>query len=238
MPQTLPQSIDATTLEGAKQMIALGPVASQEAIKMLGTNGGGFFNANSAHPFENPTALTNLVQMLSIFALGVGLTWCFGKAVGNTRQGWAILSAMMILFLAGVARPLLAGSSAAIPCSTISASPAAIWRARRCASASPPPRLFAAVTTAASCGAVNAMHDSFTALGGLVPLFNIQLGEIVVGGVGSGIYGFLLFAILAVFVAGLMVGRTPEYVGKKIEGREVKLAVLAIAVLPLCILGG
>lgn len=236
VPQTLAASVDAVTLEGAKQTIALGPVASQEAIKMLGTNGGGFFNANSAHPFENPGALTNLVQMLSIFAIGVGLTWTFGKAVGNTRQGWAILAAMLVLFVAGVSitywqeaagNPILHGLG-------ISGGNMEGKEVRFGIAAS---ALFAVVTTAASCGAVNAMHDSFTPLGGLIPLFNMQLGEVVVGGVGAGIYGFLLFALLAVFVAGLMVGRTPEYVGKKIEAREVKLAVLAIAVLPLAILG-
>ena len=236
VPQTLTQQVDATTLEGATQTIALGPVASQEAIKMLGTNGGGFFNANSAHPFENPTALSNFIQMLSIFALGVGLTWCFGKAVGNTKQGWAILAAMLILFLAGTsvaywqeaqATPMMHGFG-------LSGGNMEGKEVRFGIAAS---SLFATVTTAASCGAVNAMHDSFTALGGLVPIINMQLGEVVVGGVGAGIYGFLLFAILAVFVAGLMVGRTPEYVGKKIEAREVKLAVLAIAVLPLAILG-
>ena len=237
VPQTLTQQVTATTMEGAKQVIALGPVASQEAIKVLGTNGGGFFNANSAHPFENPTALTNFVQILSIFAIGVGLTWCFGKAVGNVRQGWAILAAMLLMVLAGVTicywqeaagNPVLHQLGLAGP----------NMEGKEVRFGAAASALFAVVTTAASCGAVNAMHDSFTALGGLVPLFNIQLGEIVVGGVGSGIYGFLLFAILAVFVAGLMVGRTPEYVGKKIEAREVKLAVLAIAVLPLFILGG
>ena len=237
VPQTLTQQVDATTLEGARQTIALGPVASQEAIKMLGTNGGGFFNANSAHPFENPTALTNLIEMLSIFAIGVGLTWCFGKAVGNTKQGWAILAAMLILFLAGtsVAYWQEAGTTPLLHGFGLSGGNMEGKEVRFGIAAS---SLFAAITTAASCGAVNAMHDSFSALGGLVPLINMQLGEVVVGGVGAGIYGFLLFAILAVFVAGLMVGRTPEYVGKKIEGREVKLAVLAIAVLPLAILGG
>jgi K+-transporting ATPase ATPase A chain len=236
VPQTLAGSVDATTLEGVKQTIALGPVASQEAIKMLGTNGGGFFNANSAHPFENPTALTNLVQMLSIFAIGVGLTWCFGKAVGDTRQGWAILAAMGILFLAGVAVTYWqeAAGNPVLHQLGVAGGNMEGKEVRFGIAAS---SLFAVVTTAASCGAVNAMHDSFTALGGLVPLFNMQLGEVVVGGVGAGIYGFLLFAILAVFVAGLMVGRTPEYVGKKIEAREVKLAVLAIAILPLVILG-
>ena len=237
VPQTLAGSVDVTTLEGARQTLALGPVASQEAIKMLGTNGGGFFNANSAHPFENPTALTNFVQMLSIFVIGFGLTWCFGKAVGNTRQGWAILSAMLILFLGGVAVVYWA-ESAGNPILHALGVAGGNMEGKEVRFGVAMSALFAAVTTAASCGAVNAMHDSFTALGGMIPLLNIQLGEVVVGGVGAGIYGFLLFAILAVFVAGLMVGRTPEYVGKKIEAREVKLAVLAIAILPLVILGG
>ena len=237
VPQTLAMSIDATTLEGVKQTIALGPVASQEAIKMLGTNGGGFFNGNSAHPFENPSAMTNFIQMLSIFVIGFGLTWCFGKAVGNTKQGWAILAAMTILFLAGtsIAYWQEAAGNPVLHHLGVAGANMEGKEVRFGAAAS---SLFAVVTTDASCGAVNAMHDSFTALGGMVPLINIQLGEIVVGGVGAGIYGFLLFAILSVFVAGLMVGRTPEYVGKKIEGREVKFAVLAIAVLPLLILGG
>ncbi len=236
VPQTLAGVVEVQTLEGARQSILLGPVASQEAIKMLGTNGGGFFNANSAHPFENPTALTNFIQMLSIFVIGTGLTWTFGKAVGNTRQGWAILSAMMLLFLTGAAvtcwaesagNPVLHGLGVA----------GGNMEGKEVRFGIAASALFSVVTTAASCGAVNAMHDSFTALGGMIPLFNMQLGEVVIGGVGAGIYGFLLFAILAVFVAGLMVGRTPEYVGKKIEAREVKLAVLAIAVLPLMILG-
>ncbi|GLV24525.1 potassium-transporting ATPase subunit KdpA [Sphingobium sp. Cam5-1] len=236
VPQTLAASVDVTTLEGAKQVLALGPVASQEAIKMLGTNGGGFFNANSAHPFENPGALTNFVQMLSIFVIGFGLTWCFGKAVGNTRQGWAILSAMTFLFLLGVAVTYwqeAAGNPVLHNLGVVGGN----MEGKEVRFGIAASALFAVVTTAASCGAVNAMHDSFTALGGMIPLFNMQLGEVVIGGVGAGIYGFLLFAILAVFVAGLMVGRTPEYVGKKIEAREVKLAVLAIAILPLCILG-
>ncbi len=236
VPQTLAGSVDATTLEGVKQTIALGPVASQEAIKMLGTNGGGFFNANSAHPFENPTALTNLVQMLSIFAIGVGLTWCFGKAVGDTRQGWAILAAMGILFIAGVT-VTYSQEAAGNPVLHQLGAMGGNMEGKEVRFGIAASALFSVVTTAASCGAVNAMHDSFTALGGMIPLFNMQLGEVVVGGVGAGIYGFLLFAILAVFVAGLMVGRTPEYVGKKIEAREVKLAVLAIAILPLVILG-
>ncbi len=236
VPQTFASLVDATTLEGARQHIVLGPVASQEAIKMLGTNGGGFFNANSAHPFENPSALTNLVQMLSIFSIGVGLTWCFGKAVGNTRQGWAILAAMMVLFLAGVGIVYWqeAAGNPVLHQLGVAGGNMEGKEVRFGLAAS---ALFSVITTAASCGAVNAMHDSFTALGGMIPMFNIQLGEIVVGGVGAGIYGFLLFALLSVFVAGLMVGRTPEYVGKKVEAKEVKLAVLAIAVLPLCILG-
>jgi len=232
VPQTFASLVEAHTLEGAKQAIVLGPVASQEAIKMLGTNGGGFYNANSAHPFENPSALTNFVQMLSIFAIGPGLTWCFGRAVGNTRQGWAILCAMLILFLAGAGVAYWQEADGATLAMAGGHMEGKEVRFGIAASA-----LFSAVTTAASCGAVNAMHDSFTAIGGLIPIFNMELGEIVIGGVGSGIYGFLLFALLAVFVAGLMVGRTPEYVGKKIEAREVKLAVLAIAVLPLSILG-
>ena len=236
VPQTMAGVVNVDTLEGVRQSILLGPVASQEAIKMLGTNGGGFFNANSAHPFENPTALTNLVQMLSIFTIGFGLTWCFGKAVGNTRQGWAILSAMILLFLGGVTVAYWA-EAAGNPVLHQLGVAGGNMEGKEVRFGVAASALFAAVTTAASCGAVNAMHDSFTALGGMIPLFNMQLGEVVIGGVGAGIYGFLLFAILAVFVAGLMVGRTPEYVGKKIESREVKLAVLAIAVLPLFILG-
>ena len=236
VPQTLAASIDVTTLEGAKQTLMMGPVASQEAIKMLGTNGGGFFNANSAHPFENPTAFANFLQMISIFTIGVGLTWCFGKAVGNTRQGWAILAAMLLIVLAGVT-VTYSQEAAGNPILHHLGVAGANMEGKEVRFGAAASALFSVVTTAASCGAVNAMHDSFTPLGGMIPMFNIQLGEIVVGGVGSGIYGFLLFAIIAVFVAGLMVGRTPEYVGKKIEAREVKLAVLAIAVLPLIILG-
>ena len=236
VPQTFASLVEAHTLEGAKQAIVLGPVASQEAIKMLGTNGGGFYNANSAHPFENPTALTNFVQMLSIFVLGAGLTWCFGKAVGNVRQGWAILAAMLILFVAGAGITYWQEADGATVLHHAGLAGGNL-EGKELRFGIAGSALFAAVTTAASCGAVNAMHDSFTAIGGMIPLFNMQLGEVVVGGVGAGIYGFLLFALLAVFVAGLMVGRTPEYVGKKIEAREVKLAVLAIAVLPLSILG-
>ncbi|WP_085809338.1 potassium-transporting ATPase subunit KdpA [Sphingomonas sp. TZW2008] len=236
VPQTMDATIAIRTLEGAAQTLVTGPVASQEAIKMLGTNGGGFFNTNSAHPFENPTALTNLVQMLSIFLIGFGLTWTFGKAVGNTRQGWAILSAMVILFLAGVT-VTYAQEAAGNPVLQQLSVAGGNMEGKEVRFGIAASALFSVVTTAASCGAVNGMLDSFTPLGGMIPLFNMQLGEVVIGGVGAGIYGFLLFAILAVFVAGLMVGRTPEYVGKKIESREVKLAVLAIAVLPLVILG-
>ncbi|QQV77390.1 potassium-transporting ATPase subunit KdpA [Sphingomonas aliaeris] len=236
VPQTLAGTVDVTTLEGARQTLALGPVASQEAIKMLGTNGGGFFNANSAHPFENPTALTNLIQMLSIFAIGFGLTWTFGKAVGNTRQGWAILSAMIILFTIGVGITYWQ-EAAGNPIVHHLAVAGGNMEGKEVRFGIAATALFSVVTTAASCGAVNGMHDSFTAIGGMIPLINIQLGEVVIGGVGAGIYGFLLFAILAVFVAGLMVGRVPEYLGKKIGNLEVKLAVLAIATLPLIILG-
>ncbi len=238
VPQTLAATIHATTLQGAAQTLAIGPVASQEAIKMLGTNGGGFFNANSAHPFENPTALTNLVQMLCIFSLGAALTNMFGRMVGNPRQGWAIFAAMALLFLLGTATLYHAEAQpnpalvAAGMSPTMGNMEGKELRFGIAASA-----LFATVTTDASCGAVNAMHDSFMPLGGLVPMVNIMLGEIIFGGVGSGLYGFLLFALIAVFVAGLMVGRTPEYLGKKIEAREIKLTMLAILCLPLAILG-
>ncbi len=236
MPQTLGPYVEATTLEGAKQTIAVGPVASQVAIKMLGTNGGGFFNANAAHPFENPTALSNFVQMLSIFAIGAALTNVFGRMVGNQRQGWAILAVMGILFVAGVTVTYWseANGTAMLDALGLSGGNMEGKEVRFGIVAS---SLFAVITTAASCGAVNAMHDSFTALGGMIPLINMQLGEIIVGGVGAGLYGMLLFVVLAIFVAGLMVGRTPEYVGKKIEAREVKMAMLAILVLPLMYLG-
>ena len=236
MPQTLGPYVDATTLEGAKQTIAVGPVASQVAIKMLGTNGGGFFNANASHPFENPTALSNYLQIILIFALGAGLTNVFGRMVGNQRQGWAILAAMGVLFFAGVALTYWAEAHGNDIVNAMGLTGGNMEgkevRFGIVASA-----LFAVITTDASCGAVNAMHDSFTALGGMVPLINIQLGEIIVGGVGAGMYGMLLFVIIAIFVAGLMVGRTPEYVGKKIEAKEVKMAMLAILVLPLMYLG-
>ncbi|TYO66858.1 potassium-transporting ATPase subunit KdpA [Bradyrhizobium hipponense] len=236
IPQTLGDYAEATTLEGAKQTIAVGPVASQVAIKMLGTNGGGFFNANASHPFENPTALSNFVQMLSIFTLGAALTNVFGRMVGNQRQGWAILAVMGVLFVAGVAVTYWAeaGGTSTLHALGLTGGNMEGKEVRFGIVAS---SLFAVITTAASCGAVNAMHDSFTALGGMIPLINMQLGEIIVGGVGAGLYGMLLFVVLAIFVAGLMVGRTPEYVGKKIEAREVKMAMLAILVLPLMYLG-
>ena len=236
MPQTLGAYVEATTLEGAKQTIAVGPVASQVAIKMLGTNGGGFFNANAAHPFENPTALSNFIQMISIFALGAALTNVFGRMVGNQRQGWAILAVMGVLFISGVAVTYWAeaGGTTALDALGLTGGNMEGKEVRFGIVAS---SLFAVITTAASCGAVNAMHDSFTALGGMIPLINMQLGEIIVGGVGAGMYGMLLFVVLAIFVAGLMVGRTPEYVGKKIEAREVKMAMLAILILPLMYLG-
>jgi potassium-transporting ATPase potassium-binding subunit len=236
MPQTLGPYVEATTLEGAKQTIAVGPVASQVAIKMLGTNGGGFFNANAAHPFENPTAFSNFLQIILIFAIGAALTNLFGRMVGNQRQGWAILAVMGVLFVAGVALAYWAEAHGNDILNAMGLSGGNMEgkevRFGIVASA-----LFAVITTAASCGAVNAMHDSFTALGGMVPLINMQLGEIIVGGVGAGMYGMLLFVIIAIFVAGLMVGRTPEYVGKKIEAKEVKMAMLAILVLPLMYLG-
>jgi len=236
IPQTLGPYVDAATLEGGKQSIALGPVASQVAIKMLGTNGGGFFNANAAHPFENPTALSNFVQMLSIFALGAALTNVFGRMVGDQRQGWAILAAMGVLFVVGVAVCYWAEAHGTQAMQALGLGGGNMegkeTRFGIVASA-----LFAVVTTAASCGAVNAMHDSFTALGGMIPLINMELGEIVIGGVGAGLYGMLLFVIITIFLAGLMVGRSPEYVGKKIEAREVKMAMLAILILPLLMLG-
>ncbi|MGZ5908022.1 MAG: potassium-transporting ATPase subunit KdpA, partial [Reyranella sp.] len=244
MPQNLNAYTSVTTLEGAKQVIAQGPVASQEVIKMLGTNGGGFFNTNSAHPFENPNAITNFVQIVLIFSIGVSLTNVFGRMVGDQRQGWAVFAVMGILFLGGVVVAYwaeAAGNPAFAPlgidtaASSLQAGGNMEGKDVRFGIANS--ALFATITTDASCGAVNAMHDSFTPLGGLVPLFNIQLGEIIVGGVGSGLYGMLLFAIVAVFVSGLMVGRTPEYLGKKIEAKEVKMAMLAILILPLSILG-
>ncbi|WP_375454195.1 potassium-transporting ATPase subunit KdpA, partial [uncultured Methylobacterium sp.] len=214
-----------------------GPVASQVAIKMLGTNGGGFFNANAAHPFENPTALSNFIQMVSIFVIGAALTNVFGRMVGDERQGWAILSAMGVLFLAGVVVAYAAEGSGT-PLLHGLGLEGGNMEGKEVRFGIAASALFAVITTAASCGAVNAMHDSFTALGGMIPLINMQLGEIIIGGVGAGLYGMLIFVIIAIFVAGLMVGRTPEYLGKKIEAKEVKMAMLGILCLPLMMLGG
>jgi len=236
VPQTLGAYVTATTIEGAQQTIALGPVASQLAIKMLGTNGGGFFNANSAHPFENPDAISNLIQMVSIFAIGAAFTNVFGRMVGNQRQGWAIFATMGVLFLAGVTVTYWA-EAAGNPLVHAMGVDGGNMEGKEVRFGIVLSSLFAVVTTAASCGAVNAMHGSFTALGGLIPLINMELGEVIIGGVGAGFYGILMFVILTVFVAGLMVGRTPEYLGKKIEAKEVKMAVLAILILPATMLG-
>jgi K+-transporting ATPase ATPase A chain len=227
-----------TTIEGAAQTIPQGPVASQEAIKMIGTNGGGFFNANSAHPYENPTPFSNFVEMLFIFLIPAGLTYTFGKMVRDTRQGWALFAAMLILFLAGVAvvYPAERAGNPALTRAGMAADGNMEGKEVRFGIANS--ALFTVITTDASCGAVNNAHDSLTPLGGLVPLLNIELGELVFGGVGAGLYGMLLFAVLAVFLAGLMVGRTPEYLGKKIEQKEVKMVMLAALVLAFCILGG
>ena len=244
MPQNLHAYVNATTLEGAKQTIAQGPVASQEVIKMLGTNGGGFFNANSAHPYENPNAITNLVQILLIFSLGAALTNMFGRMIGDERQGWAVFAAMFVLFLAGAAAIYAAEApgNPAFAALHIDQAPSALqaggnMEGKEVRFGIANSALFADITTDASCGAVNTMHDSLMPLGGMIPMLNIMLGEIIFGGVGSGLYGMLLFAVVAVFIAGLMVGRTPEYLGKKIEAREVKMAMLAILILPLSILG-
>ncbi len=244
IPQNLGAYVDATTLEGAKQTLAQGPVASQIAIKMFGTNGGGFFNANAAHPYENPTALSNLVQMVLIFAIAAALTNVFGRMVGNPLQGWALFGAMSVLFLAGTlvvyaaesaGNPAFAALGVDQSASVLQTGGNMEGKEARFGIANS--ALFAAITTDASCGAVNGMHDSFTPLGGMIPLINMELGEIVFGGVGSGLYGMLLFAIVAMFVAGLMVGRTPEYVGKKLESYEVKMTMLAILILPFSMLG-
>jgi K+-transporting ATPase ATPase A chain len=237
IPQTLAGGAMVTTLEGAKQDIAMGPMASQIAIKMLGTNGGGFFNANAAHPFENPDAISNFLQMVSIFSIGAGLTITFGRMVGNEKQGWAILGSMATLFIIGVGVCYWAETQTtpALAAAHVNAL-AGNMEGKEVRFGIPASALFAVITTAASCGAVNAMHDSFTAIGGMVPLVNIQMGEVVVGGVGAGFYGILLFVILSIFIAGLMVGRTPSFLGKKIEAKEVKLVVLAIFASPLIIM--
>ncbi|HXY68058.1 MAG TPA: potassium-transporting ATPase subunit KdpA [Gemmatimonadales bacterium] len=233
----------ATTLEGAKQVLAMGPVASQEAIKQLGTNGGGFFNANAAHPFENPTPWTNFLSMLAIFLVPAGLTYTFGRMVKNPRHGWALWAAMFVLFAAGVGaaywaeargNPIHAARGVNVVASATN--PGGNMEGKEVRFGIANSALYATVTTDASCGAVNAMHDSFTPLGGLVPLVNIQLGELIFGGVGSGLYGMLVMAVLTVFIAGLTVGRTPEYLGKKIQSREVRMAMLYVLIFPAVIL--
>ena len=237
MIQNFQPYVEATTLEGIKQTIAQGPVASQVAIKMLGTNGGGFFNANAAHPYENPTALSNFVQMLSIFLIPSALVYLLGRKVKNLKHGWAVWTTMAILFVTGAlvaAHYEYRGSPVYVQAGCTSASN---WEGKEARFGIFNSSLFATITTDASCGAVNAMHDSFTPLGGMVPLVNIMLGEIVFGGVGSGLYGMMMYVILAVFIAGLMVGRTPEYLGKKIQGREVKYVTFSLIVMALSILG-
>ena len=233
--QNLHGYTEVATLEGAKQIIAQGPVASQEAIKQLGTNGGGFFNVNAAHPFENPTPLSNFLSMFLIFLIPGALTYTFGKMVGDTRQGWAIFAAFSVMFLAGVfvcyryeqaGNPLL--SKLGVQTVATAGQPGGNMEGKEVRFGITNSALYATVTTDASCGAVNSMHDSFTPLGGLVPMFNIMTGEVIFGGVGAGLYGILLYCILAVFIAGLMVGRTPEYLGKKIAQKEVKMAMLAV----------
>jgi K+-transporting ATPase ATPase A chain len=244
VPQNLSDYTAVTTLEGGKQLIAQGPVASQEVIKMLGTNGGGFFNTNSAHPFENPTAITDLIQVLLIFSIGAALTNVFGRMVGDQRQGWAIFAVMAVLFLAGTTtaywseaagNPIFAHLPVDQTASALQSGGNMEGKEVRFGIANS--ALFTTITTDASCGAVNNMHDSLTPLAGMVPMVNIMLGEIIFGGVGSGLYGMLLFVIVAMFVAGLMVGRTPEYLGKKLEAKEVKMAMLGILILPLSMLG-
>ncbi len=250
--QGVVQNFDAyqevTTLEASQtttQTLAMGPVASQEAIKMIGTNGGGFFNANSAHPFENPSALTNFLQMLAIFLIPAALCFAFGREVGDIRQGWSVLAAMTVIFVLAVmavtpaeqaGNPLL--FALGVDQSGSAMQPGGNMEGKEARFGINASALFATITTAASCGAVNAMHDSFTPLGGLVPLVLMQLGEVVFGGVGSGLYGMLIFAILAVFIAGLMIGRSPEYLGKKIEVHEMKLTSIAILVTPILVLAG
>ena len=247
VPQTFGGAIEATGLDGVVQSIARGPVASQEAIKMLGTNGGGFFNANSAHPFENPTPLTNFLQIVAIFLIPAALTYTFGKMVGNTRQGWAIFATMALLFVAGVVVTTVAEQHGNDLLNALhidqgrsllgQSMPGGNMEGKELRFGIGGSALFAVVTTAASCGAVNAMLGSFTPIGGLVPMINMAIGEVIFGGVGAGMYGILIFAVVAVFVAGLMVGRTPEYLGKKIEPHDIKMAMLTLLVLPLVVLG-
>ncbi|HEV2527544.1 MAG TPA: potassium-transporting ATPase subunit KdpA [Thermomicrobiales bacterium] len=247
VPQTFGAYREVVTLAGETLRVPLGPVASQEAIKMFGTNGGGFLNANSAHPFENPSGLTNLIQMLLIFAIPAALTYTFGRMVGNTKQGWAILAAMSVLFFAGVAvttiaeqagNPVLtsAGASPEMGVDGLAA-PGGNMEGKELRFGIRETALFSVITTAASCGAVNGMLDSFTPLGGMIPLANIALGEVIFGGAGAGLYGILVYAIVTIFIAGLLVGRTPEYLGKKVEPFDVKMAMLTLLVIPLVILG-
>jgi len=243
VPQNLSPYTHAKTLEGAEQVIAQGPVASQEIIKELGTNGGGFFNANSAHPFENPTPLTNFLELVAIFAIGAALTHTFGKMVGDRRQGWALFATMSVLFFMGVTVAVWAEQRGNPQLAALGLSQhhtatqsGGNMEGKEVRYGIVNSALWATVTTDTSCGAVNAMHDSFTPLGGFIPLINMQIGEIIFGGVGSGLYGMLVMAILSVFIAGLMVGRTPEYLGKKIESREMKLAMLFILIFPAVIL--
>ena len=244
MPQNLGEYTEATTLEGAKQMIAQGPVASQIAIKQLGTNGGGFFNVNSAHPFENPTVLSNLIEMWAILVISAALTYTFGRMVGNVRQGWAIFAVMAVLFFAGMTPCYWAESAGnpqfaalGIDQAASAMQPGGNMEGKEVRFGIANSTIWATATTDASNGSVNSMHDSYTPIGGMVPLANIMLGEIIYGGVGSGLYGMLLMAIIALFVAGLMVGRTPEYLGKKLESKEVKMTMLAVLALPLSMLG-
>jgi K+-transporting ATPase ATPase A chain len=244
VPQNMGAYVDATTLEGAKQTIAQGPIASQEAIKELGTNGGGFLNANSSHPYENPNPVSNLIELVSIFAIGAGLTNVLGRMVRDERQGWAIFAAMGLLFLAGATIAYWSEShgNPAVAAFSVDSAPGALqaggnMEGKEVRFGPALSALWATVTTDTSCGAVNSMHDSFLPIGGMVPMVNMQLGEVIFGGVGSGLYGILAFAIVAMFVAGLMVGRTPEYLGKKLEAKEVKMTILALLSLPLSILG-
>jgi K+-transporting ATPase ATPase A chain len=238
VPQNFAPYTQVKTLEGADQSIGQGPVASQECIKMLGTNGGGFFNANSAHPYENPTPLTNLIEMLSIFSIGAGLTYTFGKMVGNTKQGWALFGAMAFMFIGGLGVCYWAEAKGnpnvaqlGVMAAATDGQPGGNMEGKEVRFGIAHSALFATVTTDASCGAVNSMHDSYTPLGGMVPLVNIMCDEVIFGGVGAGLFGMLMYAVVAVFIAGLMVGRTPEYIGKKIEKFEVRMAVLAVLLL-------
>jgi K+-transporting ATPase ATPase A chain len=238
LPQTMDGSATATTLEGARQVITLGPVASQEAIKQLGTNGGGFFNANAAHPFENPNAITNYLNILAMMSISTALVYTFGQMAGNRRQGWVLMTSIAVLLVAGIAAIYWAETAGNPILTSLGIDPSmGNMEGKDVRFGQATTALYAAVTTGESNGGVNGMIGSFTGLGGLVPMFLIQLGEVLPGGVGSGLYGLIVFAVLSVFVAGLMVGRTPEFLGKKIESREMKFAMLAVLILPLVILG-